>query len=313
MHILLTGPTGFIGTQVLAELIAARHLVTCVVHNQKAQDQLKSAGFTGTIVLGDVSKKNSLQKVDEYLSSGQIEAIIYLPGLLREFPSKGITFQGVHFDGVKNLVGLAKKHGIRRWLQMSALGASKNSTTGYFKTKWAAEELLRTSGLDWTIFRPSVIFSDTPTTRMNFAGELGNVAKMAPFLPVFGDGKYRLQPVSIQEVVGSMVRALKMPETIGQTYELGGPEKLSYNEVMIQIATAMGKRKPIVHIPFWMVRPIASLLDGFSFFPVTNDQLTMLLNENIVHDANEEAKFARTFGMEQMRFSTGMQGYFAKR
>ncbi len=115
MHILLTGPTGFIGARVLTDLIAAGHLVTCVVHNEKAQHQLKNSGFTGTILLGDVSKRDSLSKVDLYLSSGQIEAIVYLPGLLREFPSKGITFQGVHFDGVKNLAELAKKNGVSRW------------------------------------------------------------------------------------------------------------------------------------------------------------------------------------------------------
>jgi NADH dehydrogenase len=239
------------------------------------------------------------------------EAIIYLPGLLREFPSKGITFQKVHVDGVRNLLAIAKESGVQRWLQMSALGTTAEATTGYYKTKWQGEQLVQNSGLDWTIFRPSVIFGSEPTKRITFAGELAHAIKVAPFLPIFGNGKYRMQPVSRDVVCGAIVKSLAQPETIGKIYELGGPEKLTYIEIMRGIAQAMGKPKPAVYIPFWPVEMMAALFDRYKFFPLTRDQLVMLKNENIVKDPAREREFETTFHPSQPTFAEGLRGYFA--
>jgi NADH dehydrogenase len=149
---------------------------------------------------------------------------------------------------------------------------------------------------------------------MNFVSELGNVIGKAPVIPVFGDGLYRLQPIALDVLARSMVDSLTMPETFGQTYEVGGPEKLTYREILKTIARAQGmSKKPLVNIPFAPVRFVASLLDKYSFFPLTRDQLTMLEHENIVQKEEEQIKFERTFTPRRVRFENGVQSFFASK
>ena len=310
MKILLAGASGFVGTEVTKVLVERGHDLTVLLHSDKAVAHFNTLFPKVSTVVVDVTNPASVHELAGKIAAP--EAIIYLPGLIREFPSKGITFQGVHVEGVRNLIALAQKLGVKRWLQMSALGAAANSTTGYFKTKWEAEQLVRASKLDWTIFRPSVVFGEEPTTQMNFVGELAGVIRSAPFIPVFGDGKYRMQPIALSVVAKAFVDALELPAAIGNSYDLGGPDKIEYTYIMKMIAHALGKKKPVLHIPFFFIEILAGLLGGFSFFPISRDQLTMLKLENIVPDPAQERAFKATFNPRQTRLQEGLARFFGR-
>ncbi len=293
MKVIVAGATGFVGEGIIEKLSFDGHEIVAIVHTAHSGQSLGILHREIRQVIADVSDDAAVRSVESAFLGA--EAIVYLPGLLREFPGKGITFEKVHVDGVRNLMGAAQRSNIKRWIQISALGAGPNASTGYFKTKWEAEELVRASGLDWTILRPSVIFDTKPSKRMNFVGELAAVVKAAPVLPIFGDGQYRMQPVAVEIVASAIAQALTDKSTINHSYDVGGPEKIAYEEIMKMIARAQGKNKLSIHIPFFFIDNVAAAFDWLSFFPVTHDQLTMLKEENIVHDASREAEFNATF------------------
>ncbi len=306
MKVLLPGIAGFVGKVVLRHLVANGHEVIGIIRSDKDRQQIDN-GTTANLIIGDVTDPSALRQ-----AVPDLDAVIYLPGLLREFPSKRVTFKSVHADGVKNLLEVAKSKGATRWVQMSALGVGKGHHTGYYDTKLTGEAHVKRSDLQWTIFRPSVIFSEDYDPRPNFVSELGNVIAKAPVLPAFGNGKYRLQPVALDVLAKAMVDSLTQPETYGQTYEVGGPDKLTYREILKTIATARGmSTKPIVSIPFGPVRFAASLFDKFAFFPVTRDQLTMLEHENVVESDADISMFDNTFHPRTVRFADGVRSYFA--
>jgi uncharacterized protein YbjT (DUF2867 family) len=306
MKVLLPGIAGFVGKAVLRHLLANGHEVIGLIRSNKDRDQIGDRAST-QLIIGDVTDPSAWAQAIPH-----VDAVIYLPGLLREFPSKGVTFQSVHADGVKSLLEVAKSKGATRWIQMSALGVGKGYHTGYYDTKLVGEEHVKGCELDWTIFRPSVVFSEDYDPRANFVSELGNVIAKAPVIPVFGDGDYRLQPVALDVLAKAMVDSLTMTETYGKIYEVGGPEKLSYRDILKTIAAAQGmSRKPILRVPFGPVKFAASLFDKFAFFPVTRDQLTMLEQENVVDSDADIAMFSNTFRPRTVRFTDGVQSYFA--
>jgi uncharacterized protein YbjT (DUF2867 family) len=306
MKVFLPGIAGFIGKSVLTHLLVQGHEVLGIIRSDRDRGQVL-ADPRVKLFIGDVTRPRDLVH-----ALPDFDACIYLPGLLREFPSKGVTFKSVHADGVKNLIEVAKVKGARRWVQMSALGVGQGHSTGYYDTKLAGEGHVKSSGLDWTIFRPSVVVSESFDPRLNFVSELRNVISKAPVIPVFGDGKYRLQPIALDVLAKAMVDSLTMTECYGKTYEVGGPEKLTYREVLKTIATAQGmERKPFISIPFAPVRFAASLFDKFAFFPVTRDQLNMLEYENIVHRNEDQREFEATFQPRKVTFANGVKSYFA--
>jgi uncharacterized protein YbjT (DUF2867 family) len=306
MRLLLPGVAGFVGKAVVTHLLEQGHEVIGIVRSERDKVSVL-ADPRLRVLIGDVTKPEDLSP-----KLPDLDACLYLPGLLREFPQKGITFQSVHADGVRNLIEVARAHGATRWIQMSALGVGRGHSTGYYDTKLKGEAHVKASGMDWTIFRPSVVFSEEYDPRLNFVSELGDLVRKAPVIPILGDGQYRLQPVALDVLAKAMVGALQMPETYNQTYEVGGPEKLTYIEIIKTIAIAQGMgSKPMVNIPFAPVRLMASLLDRFAFFPITRDQVTMLRHENIVEDEAKQVEFERIFTPRSVRFSDGVRQYFA--
>jgi NADH dehydrogenase len=308
MHILLPGASGFVGSRVLEDLLAAGHRITAIASSERSSRELTTRYPGVGVVIGDVSSEAAMRVIEP----GPIDAVVYLPGLLREFPSKGITFEGVHVQGVRNLIAVAKRLGAMRWIEMSALGVGLNAKTGYYRTKWQAEELVRASGLEWTIVRPSVVFDDRPTRRMNFVNELASIIRKAPLIPILGRGDYRMQPISLDDVSQTIVQSLGNPATIGKIYEMGGPEKLSYVEIARAIARAQGSRKPLIHIPFALVLPVVQLFQRFAFFPLTMDQIVMLKEENVVNDPKTEQEWLETFELPRKRFEESLRKYFAR-
>lgn len=299
MNILLTGPTGFVGARILEDLHTAGHTITALAHSRTSLAEIQRIAPGANVVIGDVSDPFEMRDI---VPNGT-EAIIYLPGLLREDKRRRLTFQRVHVEGVRNLLEEARRIGATRWVHMSALGVRPDAPTKYFSTKWQAEELVRSSAMAWTIVRPSYIFDDRPTKRMNFVSELANVVRSSPLVPVPGDGSYRAQPVSLDDVSQTIVQSLSNSATSGGTYSFGGPEVLTYDDMIHAIARALNLRRTLVHIPIGIMAALAETLGRFPFFPITGDQLQMLTEENFVRDTADITEWQQTFELPLKRFA----------
>jgi len=294
-EVLVTGGTGFVGTHVCRALIARRFLPRLLVRvgsEGKIPEDIRNAC---RVTLGDATDREAV----EYAAQGTM-AIVHLVGIIREFPEREVTFDRLHVAATRNAVDAARRWEIPRFLHMSALGARPGGPTGYFDSKGRAEEYVRHSGLSWTIFRPSVIFG--PGDR--FLNELAAILRKAPFLPVPGDGTYRLQPVFIGDVAKGFADALLKPGTGGRVFEAGGPERFSYNELLDMVAASVGRRARKVHVPLSLLRSMVRRMERFRRFPLTTDQLEMLLAENIC----DHEPFYSAFGFSPFSLSDYLSG-----
>ncbi|MGH8004692.1 MAG: complex I NDUFA9 subunit family protein [Limisphaerales bacterium] len=262
--IFVAGATGFVGRHIVKKLVAHGHSVIALAH-KRLDEVLKGAAVEKRE--GSILDLNSLRSAIK-----EVESIVNAVGIIKEVKDK--TFDGIHRQGVENLIAAARENGIKRFIHISALGAGTGIDTAYFRTKEAGEKGLMNSGLDWTIFRPAMIFG----TGDGFSTEILNLMKKGPFIPVIGKGDYKLQLVYIEDVAEYVAQALKKPETIGQIYCLGGPDIMAMNEVLDFLARWKGIRKPKMHIPFFIMRPVSAVMQALlPNPPVTPDQITMLL------------------------------------
>jgi NADH dehydrogenase len=277
MKIFLAGGTGFVGGYVVTELLLRGHEVRILVH-KRGSEVVRGTEQTE----GDVT---CLESFAESLTG--CDAAINLVGIIREFPSRGITFERLHVQATANVLAAAGKAGVRRYLQMSALGTRSDAVSRYHATKYRAEELVRSSGLDYTILRPSLIYGPKDEFINMLAGQL----RLSPVMPVIGSGNYRLQPIHVADVARCFALALEMHETIGHGYDLCGNDRLSFVELLDAVASAMGRSAPFkARLPLGFMRTIIPILEHMPQFPITSDQLQMLIEENLC-DGNWKSVF----------------------
>ena len=292
MKIFIAGGTGFVGGHVIRELLDRGHQLRLLVHRRGAV----SEGVEQ--VEGNVTRPESFEQGVDGCG-----AVVNLVGIIREFPAKGVTFERLHVQAAANLLAAAKRAGIRRYVQMSALGTRPNAVSRYHRTKFRAEELVRNSGLEWTILRPSLIFGPQDA----FINMLARQLRLAPALPVIGSGAYRLQPIHVDDVARCFALALEMPATIGQCYELCGNDRLTYVDMLDAIAAAMGRSAPLKpRLPLGVMKLVIPVMQGIPQFPITMDQLQMLVDENIC-----DGCWKQTFGFEPKGFREGIGEYLA--
>jgi len=281
-RVFVAGATGFVGSHIVKKLVSHGHSVIALAH-KRADEVLKGAAVEK--MEGSILDLNSLR----FATKGA-EAIVNAVGIIKEV--KGKTFDAIHRQGVENLITVAKENGIKRFIQVSALGTGTGIDTAYFRTKEAGEKALSASGLDWTIFRPAMIIGRGD----GFSTEMLSLMKKGPFIPVIGKGDYKLQMVYIEDVAEFVAKALQMPETIGQTYCLGGPDIMTMNEVLDFLASWKGIKKPKIHVPLFVMRPVSAVMKAIlPNPPVTPDQLTMLLNFRTCDPAVASRVFGITF------------------
>ena len=278
MRVAIIGGTGYVGSYIVDELLQQGHDV-CQLVRSGSEHKARQANST-RVVSGSIDSAASIAD----LVSG-CDAVVYCVGILRESSKNGITFEATQYDGVVKTVDAAIENGVARFLLMSANGV-KNSGTRYQETKKRAEDLLLASNLGATIFRPSVIFGD-PRGKMEFATQLFRdmVRKPIPAIGFFSglrpaSGAVLMSPVHVTDVARTFVSSLTNPSTVGETYILGGPEILSWPEMIQRIAVATGRKKWIIPTPIVLMKLAATLFDWLPFFPVTRDQLTMLQEGN---------------------------------
>ncbi len=274
----IIGGTGFVGSHVVDALHAAGHATSLLVR-AGSEDKVQRADGQ-RVTVGDIDDDEAINAVLE-----GCDAVIYLIGILREDRSKGITFRKMQYEGVVRAADTAKAKGILRFLLMSANGVEAEATQ-YQQTKLDAELYVEEIGLKYTVLRPSVIFGD-PRGRMEFATQLRNDMVNMP-LPAVGfysglkpsGGKVLMAPVHVSNVASAFVTALDDDSTIGEAFELCGPDILSWNEMIRRVAAAVGRKKLILPMPLGLMKHAATSLDWLPVFPVTRDQLTMLAQNN---------------------------------
>jgi NADH dehydrogenase len=292
-RVFVTGATGFVGRAVIQALRAGGHTVRCLVRRGSERD-LRGLGAIERVE-GDVLVRPGLDG-----NMAGCQAVVHLVGIIREQPSRGITFERVHTQGTLNMLDAAATAGVRRFLHMSALGTRPNARARYHRTKWAAEEAVRASGLRWTIFRPSIIYGRGD----EFVTMLAYFVRRYPIMPVIGSGRQRLQPVPVEHVAEGFARALVTVTAEKQTYDVGGLDTVTLLELLDLIGAAVGRRRVRkLHIPLGVMRPLALLLHRLPGFPVTPDQLLMLEEDN----AGDPAPFYSTFGLTPLPLATGIR------
>jgi uncharacterized protein YbjT (DUF2867 family) len=287
MKIALFGGTGFVGGYMVRTLLAAGHEPSVLVRLGSENKLAESERCRTTT--GDISSGGAIGATLQ-----GCDAAIYNIGLLKEYRRKGITFEEAHFGGVRRVVDAAERNGVRRFLLMSANGV-KSPGTPYQETKHRAEELVRNSSLDWTIFRPSVIFGDS-SGQQEISHQL-HVEIVRPPIPApafrSGWGKKNnsvvMSPVSVTDVADAFINALSNDDTIGRTIVLGGPEVLTWEDMIVRVAEAAGRRKTLLPVHIGLMKFAARLFDWMPIFPATRDQLTMLAEGNAAEPDELEA------------------------
>lgn len=276
--ILVTGASGFIGHHVVHELRARDLPVRVLVRRPDAG--LERLGAETSV--GDVTDASSLRA-----AVAGCDAVIHLVSILT---GSSAEFERVMSEGTRSLVAAASEAGVRRIVLMSALGLDERSRerVPYYAAKWQMEAAVAGSTLEHVILRPSFVFGRDGGALQTFL----RLARLAPVTPIVGPGTQRIQPIWVDDLAAIVADAVDLPAAAGRTFELGGPDIVTWNEFWQRLKRATGTRRPSVHVPFGLMRQQARLLERLPKPPVTRDQLTMLqLGDNVV--GNDEA--VRTF------------------
>jgi len=275
MKVLVTGGTGFVGPHVVRALADTGHDLKLLV-----RDSTRSRELPGRPVVGEMTNTVSLRSAVE-----DVEAVVHLVAIRQ---GREEQFKRVMEQGTRELVTAAKDAGVSRFVLMSALGTSEGTKdlVPYYHAKWEMEQAVKGSGLDHVIFRPSFVFGRDGGILPTFR----KLAKLTPVTPIVGSGEQRIQPIWVDDVAAYFTAALDMAEATNRTFELGGPNAISWNEFWQRLKATLGmRRRPSLHVPVGLMRVNALLTERLpGNIPLTRDLLTMLEHgDNVV--SNDEA------------------------
>lgn len=302
MKVFIAGGTGFIGSYLTEALLKVGMTPVVLVRPQHASEVVLPRGCV--MKVGDVLERETITAA----LSG-CEAAIYCVGLLKENPFSGITFQKLHVRGLINCVETVKELGIKRFLLISAQGVKLHGTA-YQTTKYLGEQYLKQQSFDWTIFRPSLVFGD-PRGRKEFTNQLyRQIVRLPVPAPLFfrgfqfkQAGNFTFTPVYVEDLAAVIVSGLNREETYSRIIPVGGPDEFTWKEIIGTIAEAANRKKWTVPIPTWILWPVLIVLERLPFFPLSRDQVTMLLEGNVAsHDIFQELNIQPTpFTAESLR------------
>ena len=275
MKVLITGGTGFVGPHVVRAVAGAGHDLRLLV-----RDSTRSRDLPGQPVVGEMTNTVSLQHAVE-----GVDAVVHLVAIRQ---GRDEQFKRVMEQGTRDLVAAAKEAGVKRFILMSALGTSEDTRNlvPYYHGKWAMEQAVKGSGLEHVIFRPSFVFG----TEGGILPTFRKLAKLTPVTPIIGSGEQKIQPIWVDDVAAYFAAALTKAEAANKTFELGGPDAVSWNEFWQRLRTSLGiRRRPSIHVPVALMRVNALVTEQLpGNIPLTRDLLKMLEHgDNVV--SNDDA------------------------
>jgi uncharacterized protein YbjT (DUF2867 family) len=294
LRILVTGGNGFVGSSIVHALRAQDRPVRALVRSPQKGRQL--AAWGAELVTGDVTDPASIRAAVDGCTH-----LVHLVAILRGRPDE---FRRVMTEGFRNVLAAADEQGVERIVLMSALGTTEESkdVVPYYGAKWQMEQDVKASGREHVIIRPSFVFGPGGGALATFRRQV----KLSPVVTVIGPGSEQSQPIWVEDVAACFAQAIDLPAAANRTFELGGPDTVTWDELYLRIAEVLGKRRRLVHVPFGVARLGARLTERIPGSPLSVDQVKMLqLAHNVVTtpDAVETFELALVPLDEQIRRS----------
>lgn len=279
MKILVTGATGFIGRHVCSEIAGNGHSVRAFVRRTSVDKIDPASGYE--VVTGDILDTHACLR-----AATGVDAVVHLVGIRQENPETGTTYEAMHTEATYNIVNAAQRQRVPRFVYMSGLGTRENAKSRYHITKWESEQIVRRSNMRWTIFRPSVVFGDGD----EFHPLLADLVER-PVVPIVDGGKSLLQPISVQNVVTAVAESLTMPETAGEVYEAGGPDRVEFYDLVQRAARACDVWPNFWKVSSLLMKPMVRMMQRVPNFPLTYDELLLMLEDNVCDSEHFTATF----------------------
>ena len=300
-RVFVTGGSGFVGSAVIDDLLERGYGINALFNRRPLQRSGDIRSIQGNLF--------DLPALAEGVRG--CDAIIHLVGVIMEKPSRGVTFERIHFQGTKNVVDMAVRNGVKRYVHMSALGVRPDAVSNYHKTKYRAEQYVRASGLDWTIFRPSLIHGPDGEFMQMEAKWARRKAPPFLFMPYFGAGLLgrggagMLQPVHVQDVARAFADALEKPKTIREVYPLAGPDRVTWPQLhRISAQAIVGHPRWVMALPAWKAKLLTRLVPA-PLLPFNRDQVIMSQEDNTA----DTTKLTHDFGWEPRAFEASLREY----
>ena len=265
------GGSGFIGRYVVKRLAAQGHIVRVAGRDTEQAKDLMTAGRVGQVVPFYVSLANE-STVHRAVEGADL--VVNLVGILAE--KKAGDFQRLQAEGAGRVAVAAASAGVKRFVQISAIGADPQSQSAYARTKAEGEAAVRAAMPSATVMRPSIVFG----AEDKFFNRFGAIAMYSPVMPVI-HGNTRFQPVYVGDVADAIVAGLTREDAAGQTYELAGPQVYTFRELLRFILGELKRRRFMWNVPSGLARLQARLGELTPGKPFTRDQLLLLQRDNV--------------------------------
>jgi uncharacterized protein YbjT (DUF2867 family) len=269
----LAGGSGFVGRAIARRLVAAGGIKVRVLtrNPEKARAQLDLPGVD--FVRADIAQPTSLTGVLQ--GADTIVDAIQFDGYPVENPGRGLTFEKIDYGGAVVLIEATKRAGVQQFIYISGAAADESSAHPAFRAKGRAERAIRESGLAYTIFRPSLVYG--PEDKV--VNGLARALRFAPVFGVPGTGRQKVQPVLVDDLAACVMLAVSGRGRNG-TYDIGGPDLMTFDEMMKIIMDASGHRRPLFHIPEGLMRGVGGLLEKLPKPLLSRDAVTFVTADN---------------------------------
>jgi uncharacterized protein YbjT (DUF2867 family) len=271
MQVAITGGTGFIGGHLARRLTTDGHEVVLIARGQDQRDpnilKLNHARF----VASDLSDANDLAR-----AFAGCEAVVHCAGINREIGNQ--TYQRVHIQATRNVCEAAKRSGTNKIVLLSFLRARPDCDSPYHESKWAAEEIFRASGLDYTILKPGVVYG----LGDHILDHLSHALQIFPAFVSVGISEKLMRPLAIEDLAAVIEASLKDTRLSKKTFAVMGPEEITLREAARRVGASIGKKPLIFGMPVAMHYVLAWLAERTMKIPLTSVGQVRMLSEGIV-------------------------------
>ena len=293
MHVLVTGGTGVVGKPAVDRLLERGHTVRLFSRNADRDARLWKSGVEPHP--GDVGSAESVRGAAE-----GCDAVLHVVGIVDEHPPEA-TYENVNTEGTRRIVEEAARAGVRRLVYVSSLGADTGESR-YHRSKHAGEEIVRTFPGNWLILRPGNVYGPGDEV----VSVLLKMMRTLPAMPTIGWGDQKFQPVWAEDLATALARAVESDEPSRSALDASGTEQVSVNEVLDRLEALTGRHPPRVPVPSQVAKAGAALADRVGVdLPINTDQITMLLEENVIRPGRANA-LVDVFGITPTPLDTGL-------